>query len=280
MFSIYKDMETDSTKAKIQSIKHLFTNIRDTFSRDQIDQIRTNIYKKEHIYDFLTKKDKITRKQTEVLDNIVTYFNELYDDLLKQNKYQYNPYGLDLLFNKDDYYKPFEVKSAFDGNYVLYASNGDKDGLLYVFEYLEKIKPYLGDLIAFYNTKGEWKIRLSMQITFISYTDANQVELMHSKSDNGKTMRSVDANDTVNELISTFLQRYQEGLENKMKGSNYIFDHVDSLEYHFNKVSIKRRSSYIPQPDWLSHKKSKINPYHHSDNRCFFICNSDRTKLS
>ena len=273
-------METDSTKAKIQSIKHLFTNIRDTFSRDQIDQIRTNIYKKEHIYDFLTKKDKITRKQTEVLDNIVTYFNELYDDLLKQNKYQYNPYGLDLLFNKDDYYKPFEVKSAFDGNYVLYASNGDKDGLLYVFEYLEKIKPYLGDLIAFYNIKGEWKIRLSMQITFISYTDANQVELMHSKSDNVKTMRSVDANDTVNELISTFLQRYQEGLENKMKGSNYIFDHVDSLEYHFNKVSIKRRSSYIPQPDWLSHKKSKINPYHHSDNRCFFICNSDRTKLS
>ena len=46
MFSIYKDMETDSTKTKIQSIKDLFTNIRDSFSRDQIDQIRTNIYKK------------------------------------------------------------------------------------------------------------------------------------------------------------------------------------------------------------------------------------------
>ena len=280
MFSIYKDMETDSTKTKIPSIKHLFTNIHDTFSRDQIDQIRTNIYKKEHIYDFLTKKDKITRKQTEVLDNIVTYFNELYDDLLKQNKYQYNPYEQDLLFNKDDYYKPFEVKSAFDGNYVLYSSNGDKDGLLYVFEYLEKIKPYLRDLIDFYNTKGEWKIQLFMQITFISYTDANQVELMHSKSDNLKTMRGLDANDTINELISTFLQQYQEGLENKTKGSNYIFDHVNSLEYHFNKVSIKRGSSYTPQPDWLSHTKSKIDPYHHSDNRCFFICNSDRTKLS
>ena len=46
MFSIYKDMETDSTKTKTQSLKDLFTNIRDTFSRDQIDQIRTNIYKK------------------------------------------------------------------------------------------------------------------------------------------------------------------------------------------------------------------------------------------
>ena len=143
------------------------------------------------------------------------------------------------MFNKDDYYKLTEVRSTFDGSYVLYASNGDKDGLLYIFEYFQKIKPYLRDLIDFYNTKGEWKIQLSMQITFISYTDANQVELMHSKSDNVKTMRDVDANDTINELISTFLQRYQEALETKMKGSNFIFNHINSPEYHFIKVSLK-----------------------------------------
>ena len=47
--------------------------------------MRTNIFKKERVYDFLTKTDKITRKQTKVLDNIVTYFNELHDDLLKQS---------------------------------------------------------------------------------------------------------------------------------------------------------------------------------------------------
>ena len=111
-------METDNTETKISSIKELFNNIRDALSRDQIDQIRTNIFKKERVYDFLTKKDKITRKQTKVLDKIFAYFNKLHDDLLKQNKYQDNPYGLDLLFNKDDYYKPTEVKSAFDGNYV------------------------------------------------------------------------------------------------------------------------------------------------------------------
>ena len=262
-------METDSTKTKIQSIKDLFNNIRDTLSCDQIDQIRTNIFKKERVYDFLTKKDKITRKQTKVLDNIFTYFNELHDDLLKQSKYQYNLYGLDLLFNKDDYYKPTEVKSALDGTYVLYASNGDKDGLLYIFEYFQKIKPYLRDLIDFYNTKGEWKIQLSMQITFISYTDANQVQLMHSKSNNVKIMCGVDANDTINELISTFLQRYQESLETKMRGTNFIFNHITSPEYHFNKVSLKRGSSYMRQPEWLSYKKSTIIPYNHSDNRCF-----------
>ena len=61
-------------------------------------------------------------------------------------------------------------------------------------------------MINFYNTKGEWKVQLSMSITFISYTDANQIQLMHSKSDNVETMHGVDANDTIQELISTFLQ--------------------------------------------------------------------------
>ena len=37
-------MEHNDIKTKIQSIKELFNNIRDTLSRDQIDQIRTKIY--------------------------------------------------------------------------------------------------------------------------------------------------------------------------------------------------------------------------------------------
>ena len=92
---------------------------------------------------------------------------------------------------------------------------------------------------------------------------------MHSKSDNVKTMWGGDANNTINELISTFLQRYQERLETKMKGSSFIFNHINSLEFHFNKVSLKRGSSYRCQPEWLSYKKSTINPYNHSDNQCF-----------
>ena len=109
-------MEHNDIKTKIQSIKELCNNIRDTLSRDQIDQIRTKIYKKEAVYDFLTKKDKLTRKESKVLDNINTYFNELHDYLSKQNKYQYNPYALDILFNDNDYYKPIEIKRAFNGN--------------------------------------------------------------------------------------------------------------------------------------------------------------------
>ena len=52
----------------------------------------------------------------------------------KLQKYQYNiTHGLDYLLNElneEDYYKPTEVKSTFDGSYMLYESKGDKDARL------------------------------------------------------------------------------------------------------------------------------------------------------
>ena len=48
-----------NTKQKIKAIKKLFENTRDSFSRYEINEIRTNLYKKELIYDFLKKKPKL-----------------------------------------------------------------------------------------------------------------------------------------------------------------------------------------------------------------------------
>ena len=58
--------------------------------------------------------------------------------------------------------------------------------------------------------KGEWKIQLSMQISFISPIN-EETDIMHSKSDNIEIMRGRDTNDIVNMLIESFKQRYQEG---------------------------------------------------------------------
>ena len=77
-------METESTKQKIQAIKEIFKNIRDTLSRNETNKLRTNIYKKQTIFDFLTNKDKLKSNEQKVLDNIIDYFNKLYDDLLKK----------------------------------------------------------------------------------------------------------------------------------------------------------------------------------------------------
>ena len=64
-------MEISNIKTLITRIKTLFNNIRDTLSRDEINKIRTIIYKKEAIYDYLSKKDNLTSKEAK--DNINTY---------------------------------------------------------------------------------------------------------------------------------------------------------------------------------------------------------------
>ena len=153
---------------KIKGTKKLFEDLRDTLSRDQINEIRTNLYKKELIYNFLKKKSKLTSNERRVFNNISKYFDKLYTDLSKKGKYQKNLlYGLEQLFNKDSYFKPIEIKSTFNGKYVLYESSGDKSMLLSIGEYLKKIEPYLYDLIEGHSYNNSWKIQLNMRISFI-----------------------------------------------------------------------------------------------------------------
>ena len=57
-----------------------------------------------------------------------------------------------------------------------------------------------------------------------------------------------------------FLERYQKGLKESMKGSEFVFDGVDSLHCKLHKISLKRGGSYIDSPEWLKNKKAAINP--------------------
>ena len=205
-----------------------------------------------------------------MLKYIGKYIKKLNNDLKKLQKYQDNiTYGLDYLFNEEDYYEPTEVKSAFDGNYVLYESRGDKDGKLSLYKYFNNIKPHLKDMIDYYKSKGEWKIQITMGIIFISFINKNQTQLMHTKSDNAGIMNGTDTNEAINNLINSFMTRYQEGLETKIKGSSYTFERIDLLENHLHKTSLNRGSSYTDSPKWLKNKKVTINPKNTNDNNCF-----------
>ena len=91
---------------------------------------------------------------------------------------------------------------------------------------------------------------------------------MHTKSDNIVIMSGKETNDIFFGLYDSFVRRYQEGLEAKMKGSSYTFERVDLLEYHFHKISLNKASSYINSPKWIKNKKVTINPKNANDNRC------------
>ena len=91
---------------------------------------------------------------------------------------------------------------------------------------------------------------------------------MHTRSDNEEFMNGDDTNEIVKRFFESFLQKYEENLQNKMKESDFEFNGVNFLYYDFNKISLYRGESYIDSPKWLKDKKSTINPKN-NDHKCF-----------
>ena len=105
-------------------------------------------------------------------------------------------------------------------------------------------------------------------INFISSKDSDETRTMHTKSDNVEIMIGSETNEIIEDLFESFLQKYQEGLEESMRGSEFVYDSVDALYYNLNKVSLSRGGSYIDSPKWLKNKKATINPKN-KDDKCF-----------
>ena len=173
--------------------------------------------------------------------------------------------------------------SAFNNNYIQYESRGNKDKILTISEYLDMIRPYLsniindhktqgewkvhsGNTIIKHITQGEWKIQLTMVINFISSKkDSEEVRTMRTKSDNREIMVGSETDEVIEKLLESLLERYQEGLEESMRGSEFIFDSVDTLYYNLNKIRLSGGVSYRDSPKWLKNKKADINPKHNDD---------------
>ena len=77
-----------------------------------------------------------------------------------------------------------------------------------------------------------------------------------------------DNDDIIEQLFESLLKKYEENLQNKMRGSEFEFDGINFLYYDFNKTSINRGGSYIDSPKWIKDKKSTINPKN-NDDKCF-----------
>ena len=135
-------------------------------------------------------------------------------------------------------------------------------------EYLNIIRPHLRDMIDNHKTHSEWEIQLVMKITFISSLGTDEFCEMHTKSDNIEIMNGTETSEAINELFKSFLRRYQEGLETKMKGSSFICERADVLYYHLHKISLNRTGSYIDSLKWLKTKRATINPKN-KNNECF-----------
>ena len=103
-----------------------------------------------------------------------------------------------------------------------------------------------------------------MAINFISSKDSNETRTMHTKSNNVEIMMGSETD----EIIKDLFEEGVEGLEESMRGSDFVYDSIDALYYNLNKVSLSRGGSNIDSPKWLKNKKATINPKN-KDDKCF-----------
>ena len=260
LYKIFK--KQSKNKKRIDDIRDELKDPTYNISKSELKEIKKTLYNIE--------KRKISSRKTS------KYLDELDKKILKLEKYyDYDDYeykgikdikDLFKLSIDKDYNKPILVKSGYNGNYVQYESKGDK--ILTLKEYLALTEKYLRKLINYYKNKGEWKLQLIAEINFISLKPgSDETRIMHTRSDNIEIMIG-DNDDIIQELFRSFLQKYEENLQNKMRGSDFEFDGVNFLCYDFNKISLNRGGSFIDSPKWLKDKKSTINPKN-NDHKCF-----------
>ena len=245
-----KETKISFFKAKVEEISKKFNESRHKFSKLKIKEIRKNLYEIE------IEKNSSVSKIKEIEKNLT----ELEENLSKTNKYcdyddaEYRGIrDVKDLFDlsiREDYYKPIIVNGAFNNNSIQDESKGDRDKILTISEYLDMIRPYLVDMINDHKNQSEWKIQLTVAINFISSKpDSDETRIMHTKSNNIEIMIGSDTNGVIKELFKSLLQRYQEHLETKMSGSEFVFDAVNVLYYDLNKISLNRGGSYIDSPE-------------------------------
>ena len=157
-------------------------------------------------------------------------------------------------------YKPIKTNDAFNSNYIEYESKGDKNKTLSNREYLNMIRPYSRDIIkdhktqgewkvhsgnevVDYKTQGKWKIQLTMIINFISSKDSHEIRTIHAKSNKIEIIMGNETDEIIKKLFEYLLQKYQEGLEEQMRGSEFVFDSIDLLHYNLHKISLNRGGS-------------------------------------
>ena len=262
LYNIFKKHSKNKKRIDIirEELKNPTYNILNSESKD----IKRNLYNIE-------KQRKISSK------NLIKYLDELDKRILKLDKYHdYDNYeykrikDIENLFKisiDKDYYKPKLTKSGYNKNYVQYESKGDK--ILTLKVYFNLIEKYLKELIEEYKLKGEWKVQLTIEVNFISLKPgSDETRIMYTRSDNVEIMFGDDNDDIIEQLFESLLQKYEENLQNKMRGSEFEFDGVNFLHYDFNKTSINRGGPYTDSPKWLKDKKSTINPKN-NDDKCF-----------
>ena len=216
------------TKKRIETIREKYKELRHKLSKNELKEIRN------HLYNVENKKELLELETTkEYIDELDKKILKLYDDNDDDDDDDDDDDGFIRIENVQDLfkiliYKQTIVKSGYNNNYIEYRSEGNE--ILTFEDYLALIETYLRVLINDHKSKGEWKIQLTAQVNFISSRPgSDETRVMHTRSVNEEFTNGSDMDEIIKELFKSLLQRYQENLQEKMRGSDFVFDGVNFL---------------------------------------------------
>ena len=107
-----------------------------------------------------------------------------------------------------------------------------------------------------------------MQNSWICTKRFEETCTIYSKREPVEIFIGSDAEDVIDTIFNTILQRFQHAQETSNdKGREFIPENVELLYYHFQKIDIRRAESYIMSPDWIVKKKATRNPKNEKDNK-------------
>ena len=90
---------------------------------------------------------------------------------------------------------------------------------------------------------------MTAEINFISLKPgSDETRVMYTRSFKEEIMKGSDTDEIIKLLFESFFKKYEENLQEKMKGSDFEFDGINFFYYDFNKMSINRSGSYIDSP--------------------------------
>ena len=93
---------------------------------------------------------------------------------------------------------------------------------------------------------------------------------MYAKSEPVEIYMFSDTENVIDTLFNMLLQKFQRVQEtSNERGSKFFPDSVKLLNYHFQRIEIRRAESYIASPDWIVSKKATIFQKNEKDNKCF-----------
>ena len=79
---------------------------------------------------------------------------------------------------------------------------------------------------------SEKKVQLALSTIFFNFPTNETVEKL-TYSDNIELRSTDNEKEKTTQLFNSLLKRYQETLENKMEGSNFVFDSVNFIDIKF-----------------------------------------------